>query len=294
MYILLFFQHIRMPFLTALAHIISFLGEEPIPVLFTIFLYICISKKKGIGFVGSIFMAIDSMQVVKCIARSPRPFVIYPNKIKPLRVSTATGYSFPSGHSTTASVFYGLIAKTYKNIAARIIAISLIVLVPLSRLYLGVHWPSDVIFGTILGLTIAFSFSSFFERLYEEKEKFTIFTLTAASVFTLAFLIFSYILDFRAGTEILWKDIMESFALSSGALFGLALERNFINFEIYGSWKVRALNFFLALIGGLVLFALVRLLLPLIYLGKALSIFALCFWVTALYPMIGKKLKLFL
>lgn len=292
MFILLFFQNIRNPFLTCLANLISFLGEEPIPVLFTLLLFWCISKKKGIAFICSIFTAIDAMQSIKCIARYPRPFVVWPELIKPLRINTATGYTFPSGHSTTSGVFYGLLLRLYKSTILRAISIALIILVPISRLYLGVHWPIDVITGTFLGLLIAFSLPCIFVRLYENKKLFTVFAIISGVILLSFEILFAYFLDVKSYDVVLWKDIMECFGMSAGSILGLCFERNFVNFEIIGSWKKRALNFVLGIASGTVIFLLIRLF-PIVYLAKGISMTFFCFWVTGVYPMIAKKLNLF-
>lgn len=292
MFILLFFQNIRNPFLTCLANLISFLGEEPIPVLFTLLLFWCISKKKGIAFICSIFTAIDAMQSIKCIARYPRPFVVWPELIKPLRINTATGYTFPSGHSTTSGVFYGLLLRLYKSTILRGISIALIILVPISRLYLGVHWPIDVITGTFLGLMIAFFLPCIFVRLYENKKTFTVFAVISGVILLSFEILFAYFLDVKSYDVVLWKDIMECFGMSAGSILGLCFERNFVNFEIIGSWKKRALNFVLGIASGTVLFLFIRLF-PIVYLAKGISMTFFCFWVTGVYPMIAKKLNLF-
>lgn len=291
MFILLFFQNIRNPFLTFLANLISFLGEEPIPVLFTLLLFWCISKKQGIAFICSIFTAIDAMQSIKCIARYPRPFVVYPDMLNPLRLNTATGYTFPSGHSTTSGVFYGLLARFYKSTPLRAISIALIILVPVSRLYLGVHWPIDVITGTILGLLVAFMLPHLFIHLYDNKKAFSVFAIIAGMVLLSFEMLFAYFLDSKNYDVVLWKDIMECFGMSAGSILGLCFERNFVNFEIIGSWKRRAINFACGVISGAVLFLIIRLI-PIVYLAKGLSMTLFCFWVTGIYPMIAKKLHL--
>lgn len=82
------------------------------------------------------------------------------------------GYSFPSGHALGSLFFYGVLAYfTYtlaKNNVARFWTIALgsglISLIGISRLYLGVHWLSDVVAGWIMGATILIAFIVFFEH----------------------------------------------------------------------------------------------------------------------------------
>ncbi len=92
-------------------------------------------------------------------------------------VLTTNGYAFPSGHAIMASVFYGLIGyfiyKSVKNIWGKIAIIlfflGLIFLIGLSRIYLGVHWSSDVAAGWIIG----FSLLAFLITYFEQSEKFS-------------------------------------------------------------------------------------------------------------------------
>ncbi len=82
------------------------------------------------------------------------------------------GYSFPSGHALGAFVFYGIIgyflyffaARQYQKIAAVLSSLAIILLIGISRLYLGVHWLSDVIAGWLMGAAILLVFIVFFER----------------------------------------------------------------------------------------------------------------------------------
>ena len=77
----------------------------------------------------------------------------------------ATGTSFPSGHSQNAGSLYSsfIINKTKR--VFKIISIILIIIVPISRLYLGVHFFGDVIIGLIIGIVFAILFNFVYDRL---------------------------------------------------------------------------------------------------------------------------------
>ncbi|MBL6446238.1 phosphatase PAP2 family protein [Fulvivirga sp. 29W222] len=83
-----------------------------------------------------------------------------PRPLEELRLVTAHSYSFPSGHSMSAFAFYGfLIYLTYKHVSNTLLKILLILIqlllilsIGLSRVYLGVHFPTDVLAGFIAGL----------------------------------------------------------------------------------------------------------------------------------------------
>ena len=91
--------------------------------------------------------------VLKLYFDRPRPEVFE-------RLTHTASSSFPSGHAMSATVVYGtvgyLLARLHKRVWARavtlLVAITLIVLICLTRLYLGVHYPSDVLAGIVIGL----------------------------------------------------------------------------------------------------------------------------------------------
>lgn len=91
-------------------------------------------------------------QAIKHIIRRPRPNV--------LRLVEEDGYSFPSGHSMVSMAFYGIIIYlVYKNVTNKYLKWTLITLLSLlilsigfSRIYVGVHYFTDVVGGFLLGL----------------------------------------------------------------------------------------------------------------------------------------------
>ena len=289
--VLLFFQSIRNPVLSAISNAASFLGELPLPLLITLFIYWCISKKKGIALLMTELSAITAMQVLKCIFRVPRPFMKHPDMIKPLREGTATGYSFPSGHSVTASSFYGTLIHLFKSRAIIIPSAIAIILVPLSRLYLGVHWPSDVIFGTFLGLLSASVLPPLFMKLYEREKALTI----SASIFSvpafIAALTLAILLE-RGGNPRLLKDLMDTLALASSAVLGIMLDRKYLDFRPAESWKARIAALIIGLIIGVAGVIILRSILPL-YIGKLSGYLFFGLWATFIYPAMGRKLALF-
>ncbi len=290
--ILLFFQELRTPLLTFIANAASFCGELPIPLLVTVFIYWCVSKKKGIALLLSELSAISAIQVLKCIFRVPRPFMAYPDRIHPLRESTSTGYSFPSGHSTTAASFYGTLMHLYKNRTIAVISSVLIILVPLSRLYLGVHWPSDVIFGTLLGLLAAMYLSPLFIRAYESESSMRKLAAIAFPIAAAVSIISAVMLNMGTDERLL-KDLMETAALGAGAIIGIYLERSHVGFSPAEKWGLRITALVAGLAVGGVIVIGIRAIPGLHYIGKALGNMFFGVWVAFLYPMLGKKAGLF-
>lgn len=88
------------------------------------------------------------------------------------------GYSFPSGHSTTSVVVYGLLFylirkhcknETLKNILSAV-CLAFALLIGPSRIYVGVHWPTDVLCGWLIGLGVLLLSITILERIYRKNE----------------------------------------------------------------------------------------------------------------------------
>ena len=146
-------ESVRTGFLTALFEGITILGEETLIILLVVALWFAVDSKlaQKVFFITICSTGLNG--VVKNIVQMPRPF---DKGITPVRQETATGFSFPSGHTqnfATTSTFFAIkLKKKWFTILASV----LIALVAFSRLYLGVHYPSDVIVGVAFGVGMAF------------------------------------------------------------------------------------------------------------------------------------------
>ena len=168
MKLLYFLQSIRCPPLDAIFSVITHGGEEVIFMAVGMIVFWCVNKYKGyyllcVGFVGTVIN-----QFLKMICRVPRPWVKDPNfPIVEAARAEATGYSFPSGHTQTSVGLYGGVARMTKQKILRIAMIALCVLVPFSRLYLGVHTPADVLVSVGIALALVFLVYPLFEKAKE-------------------------------------------------------------------------------------------------------------------------------
>lgn len=138
--------------LTIFFKIITNLGGTVCITLFTISTLILMKRKDTKHTIGNIGIAVLINQLLKNIFRRPRPTVIH--------LVNEKGFSFPSGHSMASMAFYGyliyLLIKSNKNKIIKIIISLLLVLLILvigtSRIYLGVHYFSDVLTGFLISL----------------------------------------------------------------------------------------------------------------------------------------------
>jgi len=124
-------------------------GEQRFFIAAACFLIWCYDKKAGWR-AGFIFLTGTVLNgVLKNIFRVARP--IGRENVISMRTHTASGYSFPSGHTQGAALFWFAMMKIYRKKLLYVAGTIIIILVGLSRLYLGVHWPSDVLGGIITG-----------------------------------------------------------------------------------------------------------------------------------------------
>ena len=156
---LYFLESIRFPALTEFFSLITRLGEETAFLAVALIIFWCVDKYKGYYTLGVGLAGTLINQFLKITCRVPRPWVIDPDfTIVESAREAASGYSFPSGHTQTAVSTFGCIATFTKKTWIRVIFIILAVLVGLSRMYLGVHTPADVIVGAVQSVLLIFLF----------------------------------------------------------------------------------------------------------------------------------------
>ncbi len=291
--IMLFFQSLRVNFLCTFAEMVSFLGEAVWTMLLIFFVYLCIDKRKGFGLGAVSMTAHYTNGILKIIFRVPRPWVKYPGEIIPLRESTATGYSFPSGHSAMAGSIYHSLYRLFKNKAVRIPSVALLILVPLSRIYLGVHWPLDVIFGLAVGVLTACLVEKFV-ALYDKDEKMKRICCISVPVLLLVGFTDAVFVDMGLLERVLWKDLAASSAAISGVYLASMLEKKYVNFKIPESWLKRILLFALDVLLGCALTILwADRIETMHYVIQTASYLALILWVVFICPLIYTKMGLY-
>ena len=152
-------ENIRVPVLNEFMLAVTMLGEETAFLVIALILYWCVDKYIGyytlsVGFVGTL-----ANQFLKLWFRIPRPWVLDENfTILEQAREAASGYSFPSGHTQSAVGTFGSIACVTKNKMIRVVAIVIAVLVPISRMYVGVHTPLDVVVSVAIAMVLMFVF----------------------------------------------------------------------------------------------------------------------------------------
>lgn len=148
-------EGLRMPMLNELMLGITMLGEETSFLALALVFFWCVDKKRGYLLMSVGFLGIMANQFLKLWFRVPRPWVLDKNfTILEQAREAASGYSFPSGHTTTAFATFGSIAISERKRWVSVAAVLLAVLVGFSRMYIGVHTPADVFVGALTSLVL--------------------------------------------------------------------------------------------------------------------------------------------
>jgi membrane-associated phospholipid phosphatase len=195
--------------------------------------------------------------IVKLTACAYRPW-IRDARVVPAgdSITTATGYSFPSGHVTSATTYYGSVAlwQRKKHVWISIIAVVLLALTMFSRNYLGVHTPQDVLVGfglTALVLFLNSCILAWVEGAPHRDRIVLIVGLVLAAAAILYINIKPYPMDYINGALVvdpvkMMPDSYQGIGFWIGFLIGWFVERNYIQFEIYAN---RKMQFLVSLVG---------------------------------------------
>ena len=252
-------ESIRMPWLDTVMAAITHLGEETVFMVAALFVFWCVSKRHGyyllaIGFAGTVLN-----QFLKLLFRIPRPWVLDSDfTIVESARAQATGYSFPSGHSQNAIGTFGGIARFTRRKWVRAAAIVVAVLVPLSRMYLGVHTPLDVGVAAVIAVALVFALYPLMERS-DSRHGVMGAVLAVMLALAVGYLLFVSLYPFPAdvdaanlasGVENAWKLL----GATVGMLVGWWLDVRFIHFDTRAVWYVQLIK----LVGGLLLIVAIR------------------------------------
>ena len=154
-------------FATPIAKFITNFGGAIFLIILTILLLVVLKNKKvGLSICTNLVVVTILNQLLKRLLQRPRP--------TEFRIIEENGYSFPSGHSMVSMAFYGyliyLIYRFVKNKYLKWISIVLlsllICLIGISRIYLGVHYTSDVLGGFLISISYLVIYISVFNKFF--------------------------------------------------------------------------------------------------------------------------------
>ncbi|MFW9914401.1 MAG: phosphatase PAP2 family protein [Candidatus Thorarchaeota archaeon] len=239
--------------------LITLFGETAIIIAIVASIYWAINKRGAIGLAFVLAIGGYLNTFFKGVIGLERPFQSHGQEVK--KIGTADGYSFPSGHSEATGAFWAyssLEAKDSSALAQRSkyaiygASIAFIILVPLSRVYLGVHWPGDAFVGAIEGILIALALFwgmpkawLFLEKMSDREQSLALVGVTLLMAFT------STLVTSISGNDVLTAANWELPGALAGFAIGLILEKHYVRFEVPGANQKRKIA--LRLIMGLLL-----------------------------------------
>ena len=304
-YILLALQQFREgagSFLTEFFAKMTFFGELPTAIVIMAVVYWCVSKEFGtyllMGWSGNRLVN-GFLKVTAC---AYRPW-IRDARIVPYgnAMTTATGYSFPSGHTMNGSTVYGGCAVR-KDLSKgfRIVMGLLIVLIGLSRCWLGVHTPQDILVGWVCGILVMWLTAKLMRWIDAHPEKDLLVVcigIVLAAVIAVYAAVKPYPADYNAEGKILVdgakmaNDTFKGVGWCIAFLVGWILERRFVGFSTDVSSQKKLMRLGSGLLGY---YAVSLILVPLVKnwiggpAGTLISCFLQIFYIAFLFPWIFK------
>jgi membrane-associated phospholipid phosphatase len=230
---IIWIQQYANPVIDAFFKAVTFLGNEEYYILSIPLFFWLYDKRFAMRF--GLFFLLNAYinSFIKHIFKVPRP----PLKLHKIEQG---GYSFPSGHAQGNTSFWGYLAVQVRKPWAYIVAAVLICLVAFSRVYLGVHFPHDIIVGVLIGIA--------WIAIYEFLARRIKWQLTRLQWFLVSLGLCAVLLAIHPTGD---GPLTMGFML--GALWGYRLEKDFVGFSEKGNWWRNILKAAIGLAG---LFAL--------------------------------------
>lgn len=282
---------LRTPFLEGVFSFITAFGEELVAIALLCLLFWCIDKELTYRIGFAYFLAGIAVQGMKITFRIDRPWILDPS-FRPVdsALETATGYSFPSGHTQSAACLYGTLATRAPQRGMRVCCVLLALLVGFSRMFLGVHTPLDVVTALVISAVVIALSGLYFERLARKAHADALacglflaisaaLALYALSLYSAGTIEFGYAVD-----------CFKTAGAGAGFAAGFYIERRFIRFNPRAArFPVQVVKYFAGLAGAIALKSGLK---PLFGAGLVADAFRyalVVLWIIALYPLLIKK-----
>jgi membrane-associated phospholipid phosphatase len=231
--VILWVQSFSRPFLDTLLTAATLLGEEEFYLVFLPLIYWCFDKRTGIRLAYAFLLSTYLNLFIKDLFGIPRPD---DPRIRFLRHETTP--SFPSNHAQGAVVIWGYLATQWQNRAFWVLAVILILLTSSSRVYLGVHFPQDVVGGITIGALYLLAFNWVAAKWGGKLARLSLAAKSVLAVLLPIALLIAHPSD----------DSATVMGVLSGMGLGFLLEGKVVGFSAGGLWWKRVFRFLVGLV----------------------------------------------
>ena len=283
-------KELRTPFFDTLFGLITRFGEETTLIVVFCLLFWCVNKRMAYVTGISFFLSSLIVQGMKIVFQLARPWVVDPT-FQPVggAVYEATGYTFPSGHTQNAAALLGSIGAQVRNKPLKFLLFSIAILVAYSRMYLGVHFLSDV----LVSLVVAFVVISIALKLVSDgpvskkRELTNALFLGCVSILVLVIAFVQY--QRGVTTTALVRDSVLAGASALGFAVGMYIERMYIQFSVQTkNIPLQALKFVIGIAGVLAAQEGLRILGSGL-IADGIRYFCVVMWITVVYPLVIRR-----
>ncbi|BCD23184.1 hypothetical protein BC30090_2081 [Bacillus cereus] len=260
--------------LTAFFKLVSIIANETLYLIVISISYWCVSKRKAFHMIVMLCFSGYIGIVIKEFMKIPRPYTY--DGIQSLYEKSAASYSFPSTHVQLATTFWGSFMILCKKRIIWIIGIVFIILVSISRLYLRVHWLSDIIGAVLFSVIVVYLYTKVTMGLSDRK-----FILLQRII--LAVSLIMYVMTSQV-------DNLKLLGVLTGSTIGIMLENHFINMNESNDFKMQVVKTVLGLSILLVVQLLLKKVIPdMYYLRYVLTGFTITFLCPFMFHMLRIK-----
>jgi membrane-associated phospholipid phosphatase len=271
--IIKFIQSMISPFWDIVFQLVTITGEEPFYILIAAIIFWCVNKKFGYKLGFALLTSTIINTALKDAMNVPRP--IGTPGIRSLRVKTAGGQSFPSGHTQGATTLW---ISTIIQVRKRwmfVIGSLAIILVGCSRLYLGVHWPIDVIGGILIGTVWVFISNYIFEYAEATKRTWILMIIVVPMLIGMIF--------FREKTYYTIAGTVCAFFV------GYMIESKYVKYDVRATKLMQLIKLVFGLGILVILKGALKQILPISIVADFFRYFLIGLWITLGAPYIFKK-----
>lgn len=248
--IILWIQSWRTPLMESAALVFAFLGQEDFYLTILPLIYWCIDADFGRRLNIVLTAGIWSNGLLKEWWKRPRPYMVS-DQVR--NVAEETSYGLPSGHAQGTTVLWGTIAYQVKRRWVTIAVAIYIVLMAISRMVLGVHYPQDVLAGTLIGLVLIGGYAWLEPQVTDWLNRLGTWAQIGLVIGVTAVMLAIHPGLVRPTTTGGWESAITVAGVFLGSGIGYALEVHYVRFNARGVWWKRVLRFLLGVAGVMAL-----------------------------------------